>query len=120
MLTTLILSSILVVAYTVTLGRVIKGTRFPFIIFLISFLIGSNIGSITASSANWALSHKLGFQALSGAEPLPPEDVPEWNRLTRLAATACFVRDGCFCVAMWTFCFRYWNISNVIPSAMKG
>ena len=21
---------------------------------------------------------------------------------------------------MWTFCFRYWNISNVIPSAMKG
>ena len=118
MLSSLSLNSILLIVYGITLVRVIRGTRFPFIIFLITFLIGSNIGGIAATSAEWAMGHRI--EEPGPTTPVSPEDVPLWNRMTRISSISAFFRDGFFGVAIWTFCFRYWNISNVIPSALKG
>ena len=30
------------------------------------------------------------------------------------------LRDVCFNTAIWSFCFRYWNIANVMPKTVKA
>ena len=30
------------------------------------------------------------------------------------------LRDACFNIAIWSFCFRYWNIANVMPKTVRA
>ena len=101
----------MVILYSIVFIKVCKGTQYPFILFLITLLILSNLAACLMAF----YEHKE--TAIVSAVPL---DLPNFKSVENLRTTFAMLYYICFNVAIWCFSFRYWNISFVMPAHMSG
>ena len=114
---TIILNSLLICAYLVTLYRAVKGPAYSFIIILLTLLLVSNIGSVCTVTYNHKVSvfSESLVEALEAGTPLSEVSLKEGVHYLDIEAGMVFLRDGFFNEAICFFSLRYWAISFVIP-----
>lgn len=99
--------------YLLTMVRAIIGTRYPFIIFLVGLLCISNLGATGSVLASRYAGNIMD-------SPEVEEKQQELRKSFAVESWFTLLRDCCFNVAIWSYCFRYWNIANVLPMTVKG
>ena len=95
-------SIILLVIYSATLYRVLKGSRFQLVIRLIVLLMLYNIGSTVHQ---WLLKYFLRFLLKVEADPPETYDHASLIALLSIEFVAIIVEFACFNVAHWMFAF---------------
>ena len=106
-------SFILIILYIFIFVKVWKGTRYPFILFLIVLFLLSNLCMMLM-----AYFRHEGTVIASTDKALIDYEYFETNEDLRTSFELGY--EICFNVAIWCFSFRYWNISFVMPSHMSG
>jgi len=105
---TLICDSILLLAYIYTFFKAWTGTRYSFILLLVTLLTLSSVMGIVGA----IYTRRASFEASISDEL--------WSDDIRVSFVAAMLSDICLNVSIWCFSFRYWNISFVMLVRLAG
>ena len=114
LITVVVIDTILFFLYGLTFHRVWHGTRYPFIVFLVTLLFVSCIaGPISAG-----LLHRSA--AISGDKDASEIDFAQLQLVNYFMSIFECIRLICNNLALWCFSFRYWNIAHMMTAFLSG
>jgi hypothetical protein len=121
-LETVIFSIILIIVSSIVLGRECRGSKFDFILIILSLLIATNFFGMLVIYCNKVLS--IQYVPTDPDEEYPPEVPPmiyPWTTYLIIwtQAISAFIRDASYNCAHWEFAYKYWEISYMMPRLLK-
>ena len=107
-------ASILLLLYGLVLNRVFRGTKYTFVIVLVIIFMMSNLAG--------ALEPLMLHQSivLSVQTDKVQDERDQVAAYAKAQEILYGIRLAFLNLGMWFFCFRYWNISQVMPVHLSG
>ena len=105
----LISACVLVLLYSVVLTKVIKGSKYKFIIYILILLLISNVATIVYTN-----DCQMIFELFNN-----PDDninIQPWLYLQLFVVP---IKDSCFNVAHLSFAFEYFKLARIMPYVLK-
>ena len=101
------LAFILIALYAATLGKVIMGSKFTFVIKLLVMMIVSNFAVIMVIAADQHLFRSSSDTSIN------------YNFWACVQSIFVILRDVTFNVSHWMFSFEYFSIARFMPYAIR-
>ena len=109
--TVLVGSVVIALIYLYITAKVITGTRSPFVIFILLAYVMFNVCSFAE-----AYYRLYSLQVINGKTKLTEINLAELESTEDKVGIFYSIGELCLCTALWSFSYRYWNISHIMPT----